>query len=178
MKKTVGKIHHQSYTREAMTPELYAAQWLDDHYEQFKRRIEAINIFDPDVLHDTFMEVSRDVAPNWEKFVGTYKRRYRSETCEAIRSVHPDPYFWDLLEEQETEQETTIEPGMLDRELQSLLNRADYDLIKMRFNLELSLHEIAMYTGQAVRAITEALGKILARIREYLTAVKPTAIWN
>lgn len=136
------------------------------HYEDFKRKVVALNIYDPDVLHDSFLSMINDDDITWKTFIKTYKNKYSKRINDAMQYVSPDPLFWELLPENETEDETNpiISSEKLDRELRTLLNKADYQMINMRYKLSMSIQEIAMYLGKGVKTITEHLHNIMTRI--------------
>lgn len=137
------------------------------HYEDYKRRIVALNIYNPDVLHDSFLSMCNDDVIHWKDFIKTYKKHYSRSINDAMQYVSPDPLFWELLpdcEPQEQKIEPIITSEKLDRELRLLLSKADYQLVNMRYKLSMSLQEIAMYLGKGIKAIADSLQKVMERI--------------
>lgn len=152
-----------------MTPVIYNNEWLANNYETYKSKVVAMNIYDPDSFHDTFIDVSGKESQTWDVFITSYKKQYSRHINEAMKYITPSPVFWQLLPMIENEPDNGLEihPRKLELQLRFILNKADFRLIQYRYFMDMTLQEVADYIGMSIKKINESLTRILKQIREY-----------
>lgn len=144
-------------------------RWIADNYELYRQRVIASRNFDPDAFHDALLILATQEAQTWDSFADQYRQNIRRTTSEQMRFVYPEPVFWDHreAEESEPEDEPPISLRNIQREVKLILSKADYQIFKLKYELEMPLREIAMYTEQTLKEVAAAIQRIITRIKNY-----------